>query len=88
MVDSLRLLLIDDDELDRRIVVRALKQHHADRYEIIECATASEGLVQIAKQQFDAILLDYRLPDKNGLEVLRSLRSRLFPSTPIPRNER
>ena len=40
--------------------------HHA--------TTAAEGLEKASSTKFDAILLDYRLPDQNGLDVLRHLR--------------
>lgn len=77
MTDSIHLLLIDDDELDRLSVVRALKRAPMS-FEISECATAAQGLQKAAEQHFDAILLDYRLPDQNGISVLRELRSGRF----------
>jgi diguanylate cyclase len=73
----MRLLLIDDDELDRLAIIRALKKSsHA--HEICECVNAVEGLRMSAEQGFDVILLDYRLPDMDGLAVLRELRSGNF----------
>jgi PleD family two-component response regulator len=77
MNTSLRLLLVDDDEVDRKAVVRALKQPSLS-LEILQCATASEGLRLAATEHFDAILLDYRLPDQDGIEVLHALRSGRF----------
>ncbi len=74
MSESLRLLLIDDDDLDRMAVVRALKRGNV-RYDIVQAASATEGLKLAAEQRFDAILLDYRLPDQDGIEVLRLLRN-------------
>lgn len=74
MTESLRLLLIDDDELDRMAVVRTLKRGNL-RYDIVQAASAAEGLKLAAEQRFDAILLDYRLPDQDGIEVLRMLRT-------------
>lgn len=74
MLAELSLLLIDDDELDRHAITRTLRKstvpcevHHAE--------TAAAGLQMASNMKFDAILLDYRLPDQNGLEVLRVLRS-------------
>lgn len=74
MSAPLSLLLIDDDELDRQSIVRALKGASAD-FDISQSATAADGLALAAEKQFDAILLDYRLPDMDGIEVLRQLRS-------------
>ena len=74
MSDPLCLLLIDDDQLDRMAVVRALKRGTV-RYEITEAESATIGLKYAAERKFDAILLDYRMPDMDGIEVLRQLRS-------------
>ncbi len=79
---TLRLLLIDDDELDRLAVMRALKQSSL-QFEIVQSASAAEGLAIARAQRFDAILLDYRLPDMDGVEVLRKLRSDQFISTTV-----
>ncbi|HRH77152.1 MAG TPA: EAL domain-containing protein [Cellvibrionaceae bacterium] len=73
----MRLLLIDDDELDRLAVIRALKKSTTP-HEICECANAADGLRMSACENFDVILLDYRLPDMDGLAVLRQLRSGNF----------
>lgn len=77
MSSPLRYLLIDDDEVDRHAVVRALKQHQIV-CDIVQAATATEGLKIAAEQHFDAILLDYRLPDQDGLDVLNALRGDQF----------
>ncbi len=76
----MRLLLIDDDEVDRMSVIRALKKGTTNVSEIITAATASEGLELASREQFDVILLDYRLPDQDGLAVLKNLRSGNFES--------
>lgn len=77
-----RLLLIDDDELDRKAVVRALRGA-SDDYDVVHAATAAHGLRLASEQNFDAILLDYRLPDQDGIEVLRTLRNGSFEAIPI-----
>jgi diguanylate cyclase len=71
---QLRLLLIDDDELDRVAVMRALRQSALD-FQIEQAATAADGIRLAANERFDAVLLDYRLPDQDGLAVLQALRS-------------
>ncbi|MDY7540173.1 EAL domain-containing protein [Undibacterium sp. 5I1] len=79
---SLRLLLIDDDALDRQSVMRSLRQS-AVVCEIVEATNAQSGLAFASEQHFDAILLDYRLPDQDGIEVLRLLRNGPFESVVI-----
>jgi diguanylate cyclase len=82
MADPMRLLLIDDDELDRTAVIRALRQSDLV-LDIRQCATAAEGFRYAAAEQFDAILLDYRLPDQDGIAVLHTLRSDAFPDVAV-----
>ncbi|WP_217651064.1 putative bifunctional diguanylate cyclase/phosphodiesterase [Atopomonas hussainii] len=68
----LNILLIDDDEVDRLAISRAMQATHTH---IVEADTADSGLAQALSQAFDVILLDYRLPDRDGIDVLRTLRA-------------
>lgn len=70
----MRLLLVDDDELDRAAVIRALFKS-SPQNEIVECENALDCLRLSAEQPFDVILLDYRLPDLDGLATLKQLRA-------------
>jgi signal transduction histidine kinase len=69
----MRLLLVDDDVVDRRAVTRMLRSVGADA-EIDEAATAEEGLRLLAQTRYDCILLDYYLPGTDGLQMLRAIR--------------
>jgi len=80
--ETMRLLLVDDDEVDRMAIIRALRQWHCP-LAIVEAATADAALNTFATAPFDAVLLDYRLPDMDGLEVLRRMNSRRMGSTAI-----
>ena len=81
-IETMRLLLVDDDAVDRTAVIRALRQSHQP-FAIAESATAEEALETFAGGKFDAVLLDYRLPDMDGLEVLRRMNARRNGSTAI-----
>ena len=73
----LRLLLVDDDEVDRFAAIRALREAGFDSLpEVEEAETGESGLARLASERFDCVLLDYRLPGLDGLEVLAELRSR------------
>lgn len=74
---KLEVLLIDDDALDRKSVIRALKKS-TNPVEVTQAATATEGLSLFTAKRFDAVFLDYRLPDKDGIDVLREMRSGEF----------
>jgi type IV pilus assembly protein PilB len=66
-----RLLVIDDDESVLAYVSTALE----GVVEVETATTASAGLDLIGSSDFDGVLVDQRLPDLNGLEVIRLLRS-------------
>ena len=56
---TLEILLVDDDELDRMAIVRALKQS-ALQVNITQAKSASEGLLLAGSKSFDLFILDYR----------------------------
>lgn len=68
------LLLIDDDEADRIAIIRALRKSKV-ALNVVEASSAFTGLNLALERHFDGILLDYSLPDANGLEVLIKLNS-------------
>ena len=81
--DLRRVLIVDDSPEDRDLYRRFLGLDRDHRYEFIEAASADEGLRVCETQPFDCVLLDYRLPDMNGLEFLRELSSRVD-GVPVP----
>ncbi|CAM2005760.1 ATP-binding protein [Acanthopleuribacter pedis] len=78
-----RILMIEDLAEDRQIYRRYLKRHFGEGIAWREAETAAEGLAEIEQWSPDCVLLDYSLPDQDGLAVLQSLlgeRARL----PLP----
>lgn len=71
VMSAVDILLVDDDEIDRELVNRLL----GSQYQVREVATASAALVAVAAHRPDCILLDYRLPDTDGLQLLPHLRA-------------
>jgi signal transduction histidine kinase len=74
MADSLRILLVDDDHVDRMAVKRLLKQAGLAG-EVIERPDRESALDAVRQQRFDCVLLDYRLPRTDGVALLRELRA-------------
>ncbi len=74
MGSALKLLLIDDDDLDRLAVKRALAQAGVEAH-IVEHSGRGPALVALQKDQFDCVLLDYKLPGSNGIETLAAIRA-------------
>ena len=66
-----RVLIVDDELLIRWALGQALG---AKGCEVTEVATAHEALDAIRAGDFDAVVLDYRLPDTTDLELLREIR--------------
>lgn len=66
-----RILLIDDEELVLKSVARLLER---EGYEVIACHTGEEALDKVRSENFHLIISDVRMPNMNGVEVIRSIR--------------
>ncbi|HZP80733.1 MAG TPA: response regulator [Chthonomonadaceae bacterium] len=71
--EDLHLLVVDDDAIDRMAVRRALKAAGI-RADIAEADTRASAMALLEAHDFDCALLDFQLPDGDGLEVLRQAR--------------
>jgi diguanylate cyclase len=78
----MKILLIDDDAVDRINAIRNLTSSGL-ALNVIEADTAKKGLDLATSDQFDVVLLDYSLPDMDGLEVLTLLQGGWIKSTAI-----
>ena len=80
---QVRLLLVEDDLVDRMACRRALAQNPDYEFVLSEAETGREGLQLAYEQKPDCVLLDYLLPDMNGLEFLAEMRNDLG-EIPVP----
>lgn len=71
MPEPLRILAIEDEAPIRRFLRASLDEETT----LLEAENAAAGLQSAARNRPDLILLDLGLPDRDGLEVLRELRS-------------
>jgi PAS domain S-box-containing protein len=69
----LRILIIDDSPEDRALYRRFLTRDPAESYLFVEADSGEEGITLCQSETPDCVLLDYRLPDVDGLEVLNRL---------------
>ena len=77
----IRILLVDDNPAVRRYLRAILEQQETWRV-IGEARTGAEALHQVLESPPDLILLDYQMPDLNGVDVAKQI-SELFPKLPI-----
>ena len=78
-----KILIIDDCTEDRASYRRYLSQDSHYIYEFFEAETGEEGLEYLTHQIVDAILLDYMLPDFDGLEFIEELKDHISDLPPV-----
>ena len=67
-----RLLLIEDDAAEQLSVTELLG--HTD-IEIVTVATGAEAMVRLRAEEFDCVVLDLKLPDVSGFELLEQIQA-------------
>ncbi|WP_438482131.1 diguanylate cyclase [Oleiharenicola lentus] len=70
-----KILFIDDDRLQQRLVAQMVKNFRSNPFEIEEALTYDVGLKSLLSDRFAACLLDYRLGDRDGLALLAEARA-------------
>ena len=76
-----RILLVDDNPAVRRYL-RAILEQQASWQVCGEARTGAEALHQVLESPPDLTVLDYQMPDLNGVDVARQI-SEMFPKIPI-----
>jgi CheY-like chemotaxis protein len=66
-----RLLVVEDSEIERQAIVELLAH---DDIEIVTSGTGAEALEALRTKPFDCVVLDLRLPDMPGFELLETIR--------------
>ena len=70
---SLKLLIVDDDEVDRMIITRGLSRGGLAAT-VVETESAQGALDLVARQAYDCVILDYHMPGGDGLTLLRGIK--------------
>ncbi len=74
-----QILLVDDHPIVRQ-GIRSLLSSYPDFHLVGEAASVAEALAWIQRRQADLVLLDIRMPDGSGLQVLRAIRATAYPT--------
>ena len=65
------ILVVDDNSM----MLRLVKEHLHDKYDVATALSGKVALKFLQKKKTDLILLDYEMPDENGIVVLEKLRA-------------
>ncbi|MBD3276765.1 MAG: response regulator, partial [Candidatus Aegiribacteria sp.] len=66
-----KILVIDDDEMIRKMLVTAFQ---SDDYEVIQASDGRTGLREFRSGDVDVVITDIIMPDMEGIETIRELR--------------
>ncbi|WP_017325916.1 response regulator [Synechococcus sp. PCC 7336] len=73
MAKFLKLLIVDDDEVDRMAILRAIARSSL-KADCDEARNGAEAVAAIEAEDYNCVFLDYRLPDTDGLSLVKDIR--------------
>ncbi len=77
----MRILIVDDHALVRRGMGHVVRESFADA-DVVEAGNASEALEAMGSNDVDVALVDVRMPDSDGLELLHEIK-KTWPAVPV-----
>ena len=83
-MSEIRILIVDDSSVMRKIVERSLRQAGLEPMVVLEAGNGIDGLEVLRNQSVHLILSDINMPSMDGLEFLRQIRAQnLAPRVPV-----
>lgn len=67
-----KILVVDDDKDMSRIISTILKQ---EGYKVFRAYDGEKAIMQASSKNYNLIILDYKLPNRDGIEVLQEIRN-------------
>lgn len=71
----MKILVVDDSKVMRQIVKKTLREAGFGDAEVVEASDGAEALAKVAEHAPDAVLSDWNMPVKSGIEFLTELRA-------------
>lgn len=78
---TITVLVVDDSKLARIVAGKAIAALKPD-WTRVEAGSAADALSVVGNQRIDVAILDFNMPDKDGLELASELRAQ-YPNMPI-----
>ena len=69
------ILVVDDDILFLKSTTRALE---TERYDVDQAKSGKDALEKLADKAYDLVILDYKMPGMNGLDVLKTIQKKQY----------
>ena len=69
-----KVLIVDDSKLARMVMASAFRRLRPE-WELIEAASANDALTKISAGEVDIALIDFNMPEMDGLELLSKVRA-------------
>ena len=80
----MKVLIIDDSEIMRRIHSNTLKEHHVEEVELFEASDGSEALKIAIENDIGLFLVDWNMPKIDGISFVKEIRkTQKYHDTPI-----
>lgn len=76
---TIRILVIDDEQMSRECIVSVLA---SEQFQVMQASNAADGLALTRKHPFDLVITDLRIGDDSGIDVIRTVQSTV-PDTEI-----
>ena len=73
MADKRRILVVDDEDALRTVLSAEL---NSEGYDVGTAADGMEALAELLKAKYDLVLLDIKMPNMNGFEVLKVVKEK------------
>lgn len=73
-MDIIKVLLVEDNPGDARLIEEMLNLDDKHEYELVHSKRLDDGIKMFIKEKFDVMLLDLGLPDSDGMDTLDIMR--------------